>query len=388
MTTLLYLQINFIGIVLLVIMYLNVTQSDAVKNSVDQKLFKLLIVSVIAVLIFDSGTWFIDGKTFRYAREINYITTIIYLILNPVTCFFCLLYGKSKLSVEKGLTFKSLLLYCLPVIINAIFVVVSLKTGWLFYIDEMNIYHRGEYLLITLILSFIYIFLMSVNVLKQARKKKNTISKEMYYYLFLFPIPPVFGAIIQMMYYGASMIWVGMLISIFIIFIHIQNKELYRDSLTGLYNRRFLENQLRDSSVLSLNRKCSFALMIDVDEFKYINDAFGHLTGDLALIEVANALKACKRNDFVLRYGGDEFFVFGQCSNILEVKKKISDIKNQIAQQNEKNDLPFTISVSIGHSISDEVECNTMAALIKKADESMYEIKNKMKNRKKSDFEK
>ncbi len=49
--------------------------------------------------------------------------------------------------------------------------------------------------------------------------------------------------------------------------------------------------------------------MIDVDNFKTINDTYGHLSGDLALVEVANALKAaCNRNDYVVRYGGDEFY--------------------------------------------------------------------------------
>lgn len=222
------------------------TQAHAVKGSIDQTLFKLLILSVIAVLVFDSGMWFIDGKTFKYATEINYITTTIYLVLNPVTCFFWLLYGKYKLSAETRFPIKNLQLYFLPVIINTILVVVSIKTKWLFYIDDMNIYHRGDFMTFTAVLPFSYFFIMSFIVLKQSRKKQSIISKEMYRYFFLFPIPPMVGAIIQMLYYGVSLIWVGMLISIFIIFINIQNKQIYKDSLTGLYNRRFFENQLRN----------------------------------------------------------------------------------------------------------------------------------------------
>ncbi|WP_042351410.1 GGDEF domain-containing protein [Bacillus massiliigorillae] len=386
MSTFLYLQINIIGILLLIIMYVNVTQSHAGKNSIDQNLFKLLILSVIAIFVFDSGMWFIDGKTFTYAKAINYITTTIYLILNPVTCFFWLLYGKHKLSAETKFTIKHLQLYLIPVIINTILVIASIKTGWIFYIDEMNIYHRGDLMNFTAILPFSYFFIMSYIVLKQSRKKQSIISKEMYRYFFLFPIPPILGAIIQLLYYGVSLIWVGMLISTFIIFIHIQNKQIYKDSLTGLYNRRFFENQLRNPFMPTQKGKHLFTLMIDIDNFKTINDTYGHLSGDFALIEVANTLKAaCIRNDYIVRYGGDEFFVLGYCSDKLHLQKKITTIENEIIQNNSQNDLPFSISISIGHSISTESERNTITALMKKADDSMYEVKKRKKNRPKSD---
>ena len=126
--------------------------------------------------------------------------------------------------------------------------------------------------------------------------------------------------------------------------------------------------------------------MIDVDNFKTINDTYGYLSGDLALMDVANALKAaCNRNDYVVRYGGDEFFILGYCSNILHIQKKIAIIENEIMFKNEQNVLPFSISLSIGYSTSNENECKTVSALIKKVDDSMYEVKNIKKKRQESD---
>lgn len=154
-------------------------------------------------------------------------------------------------------------------------------------------------------------------------------------------------------------------------------KLAYYDSLTGTANRtlfykfaeRFLSNAKRTNGILGL-------LLIDIDNFKNINDTYGHKAGDDALIEVANTLKSCiRKSDVVSRFGGDEFLVL--LSNIKNYKdyniviSRILNKKNKILSY--KGD-KINISLSIGASFYPH-DGNEICDLIMKADEAMYRVK-------------
>ena len=90
------------------------------------------------------------------------------------------------------------------------------------------------------------------------------------------------------------------------------NKEIITDSLTKLYNRRFLEERLPYDLVRAFSNQFPISLvMIDIDHFKKINDTFGHIVGDQVLVELAKIIKSWIRadDDWSVRYGGEEFLV-------------------------------------------------------------------------------
>ena len=97
------------------------------------------------------------------------------------------------------------------------------------------------------------------------------------------------------------------------------NEKLYMDPLTKTYNRRYYEEYLR-----AAEREQAIAV-IDVDNFKYINDHYGHQAGDMALRSIAKVISGCiRKNDDVIRYGGDEFvLVFGECSAFRKILEEI-----------------------------------------------------------------
>lgn len=162
---------------------------------------------------------------------------------------------------------------------------------------------------------------------------------------------------------------------------NLRTMALY-DSLTGLPNRTHLYTRLTDAIQAAKNENHLVAVLyLDIDGFKNINDTFGHQQGDQFLIEIGEKLKSTIRSsDLVARVGGDEFIIF--LNHILDpqsaqqVAEKIID---KLAEPTEIDGQPVVITTSLGISLypqnGEEVEL-----LIKKADQAMYQIKNKMKN--------
>ena len=145
-------------------------------------------------------------------------------------------------------------------------------------------------------------------------------------------------------------------------------EELYKDPLTGAYNRRYYEEVIRKSI-----GPAGIALM-DVDDFKICNDTYGHYAGDVALETAASAIQSCIRSsDLLIRYGGDEFLLVlpGIPGDILQTKlEQISDAVRNAAVPGYSH---FRLSLSIGgtmQSLTDPVE-----GIVRRADWLMYQAK-------------
>lgn len=156
------------------------------------------------------------------------------------------------------------------------------------------------------------------------------------------------------------------------------------DDLTGLRNRRVLRQQLQReidrARVYSLPLS---VLMLDIDDFKQINDTFGHLIGDVVLSEMSGVLQAITRQpDLVVRYGGDEFTVVLTHTDLggaIHAAERIIDRANAISI--EHDDAQIRWSVSIGIVTFDPETHETADDLIRIADSKLYEAKRAGKNR-------
>ncbi len=159
------------------------------------------------------------------------------------------------------------------------------------------------------------------------------------------------------------------------------NELVFRDPLTGVANRRFFENSLRKLIEEDVkDSQTSAVLFLDLDEFKRINDCFGHEAGDCLLIEMAKRIANCiRQEDTVARIAGDEFMIlFGNTD-----KPSVIKIAEQIIQEVNK---PFYIqenqistSGSLGISFFPE-HGSDPKTLIRKADAAMYKAKQQGKN--------
>ena len=156
----------------------------------------------------------------------------------------------------------------------------------------------------------------------------------------------------------------------------------YHDSLTGLPNRRFFTNRLQENLEQEEKTGEGFAvILIDIDDFKQINDNFGHETGDDVIREFGCRLRdALDPEDFVARLGGDEFIAL--IANIHgegQILGKVENIKQAFHAPWSINEHVLNISASIGIAFS-SINGSTTTSVFKEADKAMYDAKNSGKN--------
>lgn len=159
--------------------------------------------------------------------------------------------------------------------------------------------------------------------------------------------------------------------------------EVGRDTLTQLYNRRFLSSILKREIELCRRRRIGFAvLMVDVDHFKRINDEFGHETGDQVLQQIAmHLLNNARAGDFVFRYGGEEFLiVLAEVDQVRamrvgeKLRKRIEEAEMLLA-----NNRRLRVTVSIGVAASDGHP--DYERIVERADAALYQAKRNGRNR-------
>ncbi|MFA6309288.1 MAG: GGDEF domain-containing protein [Clostridia bacterium] len=261
--------------------------------------------------------------------------------------------------------------------VNAIILVISQNFGWFYYIDSGNIYHRGPLFWLPVSMTVALIIMASVLIVTN---RKN-IKKKYYFSLVFFPVFPFICVILQIFFYGMPIMLNGVAFSLLIVFISIQNHTINTDYITGVYNRKKLETFMKDKIDMSTENKTFSVIMIDIDDFKLINDTFGHHIGDIALESSVKLLKSClSKNDFIARFGGDEFYIVLDTSNINDLETVVSKIRSCSDDFNKHEGNLYKLSFSVGYAVYDFQSHLTVEDFQKHIDKLMY--KNKRLNKK------
>ena len=159
----------------------------------------------------------------------------------------------------------------------------------------------------------------------------------------------------------------------------LRNQAL-RDSLTGLYNRRYMEDMLQRFAQLSERTARPLSVvMIDLDHFKRLNDEHGHGTGDAVLRDVAGAIGgALRQSDVACRAGGEELIVLLPDSGLDDAVAKADHLRARIEALSENHGFPITASFGVAASPEN---ATAVAELVKLADAALYEAKRAGRNR-------
>lgn len=156
-----------------------------------------------------------------------------------------------------------------------------------------------------------------------------------------------------------------------------------KDAMTGLYNRFGYENLavplFEQSNFLNEQIMVCF---LDINYMKRINDVYGHLQGDMAIVIVANAIKRNERSRWIaIRYGGDEFLIIAACKGTADAEGIKQRILDTVAETARERNLSYELGVSCGYVITDPRSGLNLQDYIKAADEVMYEIKREVHSR-------
>ena len=155
-----------------------------------------------------------------------------------------------------------------------------------------------------------------------------------------------------------------------ILTLKIENEKLKQDCTTGLSTRNELDNYLK-----SLNTE-SVIVMCDIDNFKLINDTYGHPKGDIILKELGNIIKNnIRESDFAGRYGGEEFLIIFNTNNVELIKQRIDKINYEFANCGIIPNISFSAGISLFN------QSKHIKEVIDEADSALYEAKNSGKNK-------
>ena len=163
-------------------------------------------------------------------------------------------------------------------------------------------------------------------------------------------------------------------------------EESVKDGLTGVYNRKAFDRYISKMVERNTVTKAPFSiLLLDIDDFKKINDNFGHQTGDRVLVAMAQKCREFIRSDdFLARYGGEEFVVVLPGASLRNAVKKGKLICKEIAKaryalEDSRENTIISITISIGASVHKKGD--TVTTIIKRVDKALYAAKQAGKNR-------
>ena len=230
----------------------------------------------------------------------------------------------------------------------------------------------------------VYIIAILIYTIRVAVSTKSREERREHIRLGALPLAIVFGGLLQVILLEAVPIFCFCCTIVMIIF-YIQSIEsqVSIDPLTGLNNRGQLQHYIQQESNLFREGLRTYVAMIDINDFKKINDGYGHAEGDHALVMIADALRKTAGSVgfpvFISRYGGDEFVIIMHCSDEKGPEKMAAEIRGQIKANSEKAGVPYNISIAFGY---DELSPygESFGDCLRRADEKSYKDKTAQKS--------
>lgn len=378
-----YLEVNFIGVILLVTMLICRKRYHNGEQSDDNRHFTRMLVYNLLILLADNGIYVMRDHPGAGFVLLNHAFCQIFFILHAWFCYEWSRYALYRLYPRHQYRRWEKLALLAPAAVNTVLVALTPLTGWVYTISAQdNVYRRGQFVWVSFVAALAYWLVSSVIIVRESLHPRQIREPGEYRALLIFPLPPLIGNLLQLRFYGMSIVWVATAVSVLILFINMQNDLLSRDSLTGLYNRGRCNAQLNwELSHLHLSEDLLFVAMIDLDHFKQINDCCGHLAGDAALKLVGKVLRRnTRKSDFAGRFGGDEFLLIGHFKCAEDVERLFVRIEHALSSASEAKNSDYTVSLSIGYTVCRPGEAHTMDTVLNMADQKMYAAKIKKRD--------
>ena len=341
--------------------------SGTALNATRKKPFLACTALTILIILSEAGTVYTGISSI--SRIIHIIANVVGFSLTPVVpLVITLIFDKRILSTHKR--------WLLPTIFNAAATLLSPLFGFIFYVDESNYYERGRFFyifIVAYIINYLFFFITTIDV----GKKHNY---PIVWKMVALSVFTIIGTSIQIYNPNIYVSWHSITLALFLYYLLMSEFDCSFDFLTGLYNRATFN---KASERLTVTDPLSI-IIIDINDFKKINDTYGHAYGDKVLQMIASVVrttfsKHCK----CYRYGGDEFAILTSETVPEELERKLRSMTTALSALREKGTVIPT--VSYGYKIKPKGLNIHFKKMLTEADAQMYQFKKALKQKNQMD---
>ena len=270
-----------------------------------------------------------------------------------------------------------------PLLMSFIVVMIIFFIDPLLLIDK-DLNSTDLYDLFQVTIPDIYIIAVLIYAVKKARSVDAPSEKRTYLALGIVPVSMILiGGIQAFVMPESSIFCLGCTIVMVLFYIESMERRISLDPLTGLNNRSQLRRYVSQDSTLYREGLDTYMMMLDINDFKKINDTYGHAEGDRALVIMANALRkavgAMDFRSFIARYGGDEFTVIAHTNSSAGLDALAEKIRSSLEEECTARKVPYTVTTGIGWSKL-ERGSDSVADCMKRADRMLYINKKEIKS--------
>jgi diguanylate cyclase (GGDEF)-like protein len=364
---------NALALFILAFIFAN-TSRRAEHAFMQHRLFTAIIGAVALLLLANSAGKAADGAPGPAAYWVNWAATLLLYTVAPYVPALYVLYAHYEVYHGEKRLRPLVWLLAAAAALDAAFNVSSIFTGWTFTIGADNIYRRGPLFFVHLLFCYLALLYAVLFILRNRRR----IEKRHFLPLLAFGLLPVAAGATQELVAGLSAVIPSMSLSVLLLYLNIQDGRLDTDYLTGVYNRRLLDRYMKGRVQPGGPKKAFSAVLLDLDNFKEINDTLGHAAGDRALVDTVSLLKGClRRGDFISRYGGDEFLIILDIGSPEVLEETVGRIRDAFRHFNEGRTRPYSLSFSTGYDVYDMACGMDPEQFVKHVDALMYAEKKK-----------
>lgn len=367
-------QVNIVLFILVLILFGH-TYFNMNRKNITNRLFMWIMGLTAFAIVLEILSVILNNPNLKQFMVLQKIVNVLGFTVTPIIPFLGYIFSKEWINRYQKEKIKLNKILLLPLFINVIMAVMSYSINVLFYVTRENIYVRGPLFFILPCISYFYFGYNVYFIYKQ--RKKFTWSELCIFNLFYLAAGVFTG--IQLIYSSFLTIWNGTAMIIVIIYIFILNDQLHRDKMTGLENYSSYKQYIENISYKKINKL--FIINIDIDDFKNVNDQYGHNEGDEAIKIFANLLVESfplKRKKLI-RMGGDEFLILLECERQETVETYIQNLNENTEAYNKTGEKPYELKFSYGMACYRNAN-ESIHDILKCADKLMYEQKKNRKN--------
>lgn len=334
---------------------------------IGERLYECMLMATLAALTAETVSFLVDGKSFPSCRFWVYLTNTI---STGATLFIALLWClfvdyRTHGSAER-LKKKTLWLGLAYVLLLVALVINLFGNGIAFSVSADNRYARGPVNIIVSATLFVY---YGESIITAVCARRDRLSAAVFP-VYCFVVPCMIGTVLQCCFYGLAVGWLSVAMAFVFVNLQMQNYNSFIDEMTGLFNRKYLIHCLQR---MRRARKRVGGIMLDANDFKRINDEYGHLVGDRALRQIGRILQqSAPEEAAVMRISGDEYVMLianGTDEAMAETERRIEE---NVRRFNQTAGEAYRLSLSMGEA---EYDGMSIEGFLSAMDRAMYAAK-------------